>query len=195
MAYINISETQFAFTFFHKYLLLNKTDDLSFVFPSLRQEGDPNNEIAGADLVVNTNLFFQFKNVELLKTRNGSEILNGLITDIDPPYFRLWIKNNPPSKQFDLLVKAASKKGNIVRYVSPLFDYKSNKEDEDAFKVFFKASPIEAMNYVCTIDFKQFLKSPRLKISPDNSHKICYSRESVLSRKFCYVFLNLNFLK
>ncbi len=186
MAYIRISETQFALTFFHKYLLLNKLEDITFLFPTLRQEGDPTLDIAGADLIVNSNLFFQFKMVEILKTRNASEIFNGKIPDIDPPFFRLWIKNSLPSEQFNLLKKAASK-GYIVRYISPLFDYSKTNNDDLAFEEFLRASPINAMDFVCSIDFEQFIK-PDHPLSSDNTHKICYSRESIINHELCYIF-------
>lgn len=187
MGKIEISETQFAFAFFHKYLLLHKDEDITFLFPTLHQEGDKKFEFAGADLVVSENLIFQFKMTELLRTRNAVELAKRKIEDIQPPYFRMWIKNSPSSQQFDLL-KIAASKGYKVQYVAPLFDYRPLDNDDDAFINFFDSTPVDSMNYVCSIDFEQFINPTEKSLSADNKHKICYSRESVLNRHTGYIF-------
>jgi hypothetical protein len=53
MAKIHISETQFAFAFFHKYLLLKEHSSIRFVFPTLFEEGNVKSPYGGADLVIN----------------------------------------------------------------------------------------------------------------------------------------------
>lgn len=188
MGKIEISETQFAFAFFHKYLLLNKDEDIIFLFPTLHQEGDPKSDFAGADLVVSNNMFFQFKMTELLKTRNAIEFSRGEIEEMQPPYFRMRIKNSPTSHQFNLLKKAATKEGYTVKYIAPLFNYKVTDSDDDAFNAFFSSTPEESLDYICSIDVKQFIDPRDVSLSPDNTHKICYSRESVLKKNTAYLF-------
>lgn len=187
MARIQISETQFAFAFFHKYLLLNKDEDVIFLFPTLRQEGNPEFRYAGADLVVDENLIFQFKMAEILKTKNAIEFFNKQIGTIEPPYFRMWIKNSLPSEQFNLLKKAVRKKYN-VKYIAPLFDYEATARDDDAFKLFYNSTPSDSMNYICSIDIEQFVIPRNFPLSSDNTHKICYSRRSVVDSNISYLF-------
>ena len=174
MGRISISETQFAFTFFHKYLLLKKDPSLHFTFPSLRQEGTPGHAAAGADLVVNNNLFFQFKMGDFLKTRGTSEISGRKLDDNFIPYYRFHIKNANPSNQFELLKKAASDPNNIVRYISPMFHNDKRQSDDVAFNRFFMSDPKDLNDFICSINCAQFL-SPDRKLSRDNSHKICYN--------------------
>jgi len=186
MSRISLSETQFAFAFFHKYLLLNKDEDVTFCFPSLRQEGDPEFDYAGADLVIDTNLFFQFKMPDFLRNRNSTEIIAGHLDGNFRPYYRFYIKNSGPSNQFNLLKKAARNPLNIVRYISPMFHIERQQSDDDAFYAYFRMTPEKSMNYVCSINFDQFVRPPETYLSSDNSHKICYNTDSVLSN---YAFL------
>lgn len=178
MARIQISETQFAFAFFHKYLLLPRQKEVIFIFPTLRQEGNPDIELAGADLVVDGNLFFQFKMPEFLTTHGAVEIQNGQLDRNFVPFYRFQIKNSPKSCQFNLLQKAARRVGNIVRYISPMFHVDKNESDEEAFIRFFRSSPTKAIQLVCSINFSQFIEPDR-KQPEDDTHKICYSLKSV----------------
>ena len=186
MSRISISETQFAFAFFHKYVLLNKDEDVTFCFPSLRQEGDPEFDYAGADLVIDTNLFFQFKMPDFLRNRNSTEILAEQLDGDFRPYYRFYIKNSDPSNQFNLLKNAARNPLNIVRYISPMFHTDRRQSDDAAFYSYFRMTPENSMNYVCSIDFDQFVRPTETNLSSDNSHKICYNTDSVLNN---YAFL------
>lgn len=186
MSKISISETQFAFAFFHKYLLLNKDDDVTFCFPSLRQEGDPEFDYAGADLVIASNLFFQFKMPDFLRNRNSTEIIAGHLDGNFRPYYRFYIKNSDPSNQFNLLKKAAREPFNIVRYISPMFHTDSRQSDDDAFYSYFRMTPQNSMNYICSINFNQFVRPVETNLSSNNSHKICYNTDSLLNN---YAFL------
>jgi hypothetical protein len=186
MGRISISETQFAFAFFHKYLLLHKDEDITFCFPTLRQEGDPRNDYAGADLVVANNVFIQFKMPDFLRRRNSTEIISGSLYDDFAPYYRFNIKNSGPSNQFNLLKNAARNPINIVRYISPMFHTDGQQSDDDAFNNFFGRSPLDSMNYICSIPFDQFVQQPETNLTSDNSHKICYNAASVLDG---YAFL------
>lgn len=188
MSRISISETQFAFAFFHKYLLLNRDPKLIFVFPTLRQEGNPNSKYAGADLVINNNLFFQFKMPDFLRTRNAKEIYDGKLNRESRPYYRFFIKNSNPSNQFDMLKNTAKNPLNIVRYISPMFHTFRNQNDDEAFKKFFDLAPSESMNLICSIDFKQFVVPYNIHLSKDNSHKICYNSKSVNNDNMAYLF-------
>lgn len=187
MSKISISETQFAFAFFHKYLLLNKDNDLTYCFPSLRQEGDPEFNYAGADLVIDNNLFFQFKMPDYLRTRNSTEIFAGHLDGNFRPYYRFNIKNSDPSNQFNLLKKAARNPSNIVRYISPMFHMDSRQSDDDAFYSYFRMTPERSMNYICSINFDQFVNPLETNLSSDNSHKICYNYDSV-SKNYAFLF-------
>ena len=187
MSRISISETQFAFAFFHKYLLLNKDNDVKFCFPSLRQEGDPDYGYAGADLVVDGNLFFQFKMPDFLRIRNATEIINKQISKDFIPFYRFNIKNSDPSNQFNLLKDAARKPANIVRYISPMFHSDRHQTDDVAFYNYFRMTPADSMNEICSIDFSQFISPTEENLSSDNSHKICYNRESVTAN-YAYLF-------
>ena len=157
-----------------------------FVFPTLREEGNQNSPVAGADLVVGGNLFFQFKMPEFLRTRNAVEIQDGDLDRDFAPFYRFYIKNSPNSCQFNLLQKAASKSKNIVKYVSPLFHRDKNDSDQDAFYNFFSMPPARAMNHVCTVDFSQFVNPNRVQ-PQDDTHKICYSLSSVNNGE-AYIF-------
>jgi hypothetical protein len=187
MSKISISETQFAFAFFHKYLLLNKDDDVTFCFPSLRQEGDPEFNYAGADLVIDTNLFFQFKMPDFLRNRNTTEIIAGHLDGDFRPYYRFYIKNSDTSNQFNLLKNAARNPLNIVRYISPMFHTDRRQSDDDAFYAYFRMTPENSMNYVCSINFDQFVRPVETNLSTDDSHKICYNTDSVLNN-YAYLF-------
>ncbi|RZK44981.1 MAG: hypothetical protein EOO61_01825 [Hymenobacter sp.] len=83
-------------------------------------------------------------------------------------------------QQFNLLKKAALLPNARARYIAPMFHKDKNDDDEEAFYNFFRLPSINAMQYVCSIDFEQFIK-PDYVLSEDDSHKICYSAESIKS--------------
>ena len=181
MGEISISETQFAFSFFHKLLLLNNDPSLRYVIPSLRQEGDPQYKYAGADLIVG-NFFFQFKMPSYLRTAGSSEVKNGRINADYLPYYRFYVKNELPSGQFNLLKSAAGLtmpdgKTNVFRvfYIAPMFlDVdRSLTADESFFKVLEPDK--DFMQYTCSIEIKQFLGNSDFDIDSVNSHRICYN--------------------
>ena len=183
MGRISISETQFAFAFFHKYLLLKKNPALTFFFPSLQQEGNPKHFAAGADLVVNKILFFQFKMADFLRTRGAAEIINRKIPKTFVPFYRFHIKNSNPSNQFDLLKNAAKNPSNIVRYISPMFHADKYENDDDAFANFFSSPPTDLNRFICSVNFDQFVRHPETNLSKDNSHKICYNLATLGTRR------------
>jgi hypothetical protein len=184
---IKISETQFAFAFFHKYLLLEKMPYERFVFPTLRQEGDAGGEYGGVDLKVGKNLFFQFKMPEFLRTKRAIEF--GLIGDDSfTPFYRMEIKNSPNSHQFDTLKRVANDPFNRVKYIAPMFDQHKDHDDEDAFDTFFRRSPADSMNHICSIDVEQFVRPIARTIDPNDKHKICYSFDSVTFEQKGYLF-------
>jgi hypothetical protein len=181
MARINISEFQFAFTFFHHYCNLNKNRVHRFLIPSLQQEGSTTHPAAGADLVVNDNLFFQFKMPDYLSTLGASEIKKKQLPKSFLNYFRFYIKNAPVSCQFNTLLAVAKRSKNKVRYIAPLF------HSEADFSAFFQSSPQDALKMIISVDFKQFCNSDPGLDQTDN-HKICYSIKSVNDHSLGYLF-------
>jgi len=187
MARINISETQFAFAFFHKFVQFHLPDDLTFVFPTLRQEGNPLVEVGGADLVINNNLFFQFKVGDILWNANAREIINGQLPPDFTPYFRFNIKNSLPTTQFDTLLARAAAPHNTVKYISPLFDYGQFENDDDAFYDFFRRDPQDSFNYIAETNFDQFIAN-NPNINQTDARVICYNRDSVLNQNTGFLF-------
>jgi hypothetical protein len=182
MAKLNISEFQFSFAFFHMFMSLEKNFGKSFEVPSLRQEGG-NGDLAGLDLKIGEEYFFQFKMADRLKTQRAREILNQNLKDDFLPYFRFNVKNSNNSNQFNTLVELANKVGaNKVYYVSPLFNYSNNNtSDEEAFKDFWTSNPSNALEKICYIDFHQFVNSNPLLTETNNNHVICYNSDSIKS--------------
>src|SRR6185437_2668091 len=113
MRALSISETQFAFTYFYKFCLLNKPSGYDFIFPSIRAEGNPLSYNAGADLVICKNIFIQFKLPYLLKTTGAKEFYESNAADLfAAPFFRVKIKNEllngrRNSGQYEMLQIAA----------------------------------------------------------------------------------------
>jgi len=93
MAQLNVSETQFVFTYFHHFLNLPQKKTIRFVLPSLLQEGDPNSPYAGADLIIFGHIYIQFKMSDYLDWDSAREISAGKVDNSYKPYFRYNIKN------------------------------------------------------------------------------------------------------
>ena len=67
-----------------------------------------------------------------------------------------------------------------------MFHTDRRQSDDDAFYSYFRMSPQNSMNYICSINFNQFVRPVETNLSSDNSHKICYNSDSVLNN---YAFL------
>ena len=180
MARISISEFQYAFAFFHKFMQLDENRGKSFAVPSLLEEGG-DGELAGLDLKIGNEYFIQFKMPDRLTTLGAREIRNEWIERSFRPYFRFNVKNSPDSCQFNTLVKLADKEGrDKVFYVAPLFDYADNtRTDNEAFNDFWNASPNDAISKSCFIDFHQFVGDNPYEDEENDEHVVCYNQESV----------------
>jgi hypothetical protein len=180
MAQIDVSEFQFSFAFFHKFMSLKENKGKSFAVPSLREEGG-NGDLAGLDLKVGEDYFFQFKMSDRLKTIGAKEIQSNRLDKKFLPYFRFNIKNSDKSNQFNTLVQLANNFGqNKVFFVSPLFDYpNSTTTDDEAFGDFWCSKPKIAITKTCFIDLFQFTSSNPLLNEKNNKHVICYNLDSI----------------
>lgn len=184
MARISISEFQFAFAFFHKFMSLTENIGKSFVVPSLLQEGgkglsDDQKDLKGTDLVIQDSYFFQFKVGDRL-VNSSKQTKNAKLEESFLPFFRFNIKNSQTSCQFKALVELGKKKGiNKVFYLTPLFDYSGNRNDDGAFQDFWKSDNIVAMDKVVFIDFAQWSLTNPLQYKTNNKHVICYNYDSV----------------
>lgn len=183
MARINISEFQFSFAFFHKFMLLEENQGKSFAVPSLSEEGGRGGagNLAGLDLKVGEEYFIQFKMSDRLTTLGAREIRNENLDREFRPYFRFNIKNSDDSNQFNTLVNLAKQEGSDkVFYVAPLFEYPDNRTtDNQAFNDFWNATPIDAIAKTCFIDFHQFVAGNPLLAENNDSHVVCYNIDSV----------------
>lgn len=176
MASLNISELQFAFTFFAKFSELFKNSFQNVVVPSTVMEGKDNYAYNGTDLVLD-NYFFQFKKPALLQTNNAREARNMRV-----PYFRFSVKNKPALSshsqlgQLDFLINHASNVTNNVYYVAPWFDlnsYNTNTASTEFwYRGFYQSHP-QHIN-----DFCAFIRIPSINpgwVPNDDSHHICYN--------------------
>ena len=162
MARLNISESQFAFAFFHKFMGLPENKGKSFVVPSLLQEGgkgvDEDEGLKGVDLKIEDEYFFQFKMTDAFSTKGIKEFKSiarnkrhPLHKEM-PPFVRLYIKNSENSCQFNALVKLAGVKGaERVFYVFPNFDL--SLAPDRSFERFLSDSPNQLWNHVGLFDF------------------------------------------
>lgn len=181
MARINISEFQFVFGFFHKFMGLNENLGKTFVVPSLLQEGGRggNADMVGTDLIIEDEYFFQFKVGDRL-VQSSSQTGDGRLPGTFLPFFRFNVKNSPSSHQFNALVDLAMTKGtDKVFYIAPLFDYSGGKDDEAAFLDFWRSSNRDAMGKVVWIDFIQWRLYNPLQLETNNRHVICFNHDSV----------------
>ena len=178
MALIDISETQLAFGYLHSYI--NVYRPRRFMLPSIRQEGGiVRFPYPGADIVINNNHLIQFKRPFFFTTNGIKEFWNYTKpTDIDPPYFRFYIKNDNPTNQLTSLVRA-TQSGLTAEYISPLFS------DENTFFNLMNNDNLHLQAYA-HIDVSQFAGMLGT-IGPNNDHTIIYTNQSV-SNGYCYCF-------
>lgn len=178
MALIEISETQLAFGYLHSYL--NVIKPRRFMLPSLRQEGGSLRFLyPGADIIIDNNHLIQFKRPYFFSTNGIKEFWNYTKpTDINPPYFRFYIKNDNPTNQLNSLINA-TKAGLTAEYISPTF----HRED-----TFFRLlnNDIDHLNSYAHIDISQF-DGMQATIGANNNHTIIYTDDSI-SSGFCYCF-------
>lgn len=181
MAKTGINETQFAFTFFHHLSNLLQRQGIRFLFPTLFQEGDPNFWASGTDLVINGNIFIQFKMADyFIRKHPGKEIREELVPKEFAPYYRFNIKNEPISCQFSALQRLAQNfRQATICYVAPNF------HNERGFWRFFDQLAQRALeDFVRVIPFRQFIEPTVLNLSEDNSHRICYSENLDITNGF-----------
>jgi hypothetical protein len=193
MARINISEFQFVFAFFHKFMSLPENQGKSFVVPSLLQEGgigNQNPDLAGTDLIIEDEFFFQFKVGDRMK-QACTQTRNGQLDATFLPFFRFNIKNSPQSRQFNTLVNLASRKGGErVYYIAPKFSYPhAVTADDEAFNDFWGSNAEDAINKVVWIDFHQWVGRNPYDVPAEHhdNHVICYNQNSV-AHGYGYMF-------
>lgn len=179
MADIGVSETQFAFAWFHKYMNQNQGSQFNFSFPSLKQEGT-RSQFGGYDLRIKGNYFIQFKISEyFLRPSNPSyytkEINDGYLSLSDYPYFRFKVYNSKKTQQLNNLIRLSSRSGNIVEYVAPIFS------DEDQFLTRF-----HDVNQEIGASFRIEGKSLN-KIQAGQNHVVCYNQQ-MLNRGTALMF-------
>jgi hypothetical protein len=178
MALIEISETQLAFGYLHSYM--NVYRPRRFMLPSIRQEGGMVRfPFPGADIILNSNHLIQFKRPFYFTTNGIKEFWNySKPTDIDPPYFRFYIKNDNPTNQLTSLVRA-TQSGLSAEYISPLFT------DETEFFNLMRNDRrhLEAYAHIDIAQFNGMLGT----IGNNNDHTIIYNQQSV-DNDFCYCF-------
>lgn len=164
MAKPEFSETQFAFAFFH-YFISKLSKKTTFIFPTLFQEGDYEGNYGGSDLIINSNVFIQFKTSEYFIYANTTEINNNSIDKKFLPYYRFNLKNSPESFQYNKLKETAHNKSNFVCYIAPLFH--TNSE----FSTYFNSNKIiENSIYYNLKDFRN------INIEENDTHIICYKK-------------------
>ena len=128
---------------------------------------------------MNSNHLIQFKRPFYFTTNGIKEFWNySKPTDIDPPYFRFYIKNDNPTNQLASLVRA-TQSGLSVEYISPLFT------DETEFFNLMRNDRrhLEAYAHIDIAQFSGMLGT----IGNNNDHTIIYNQQSV-DNGFCYCF-------
>lgn len=155
MAKIGISETQFAFMFFHKFSSLFEDSFARMIVPNTVQEGQNDYDFRGTDLVLD-NYFIQFKLPKYISKSNL--ILSKYPKDFkDKSYFWFEAYNGKNGHgQYDFLRAHCKKEGNHVWYVSPSFNdsqYNTVQEDDNYwFKNFYRSSPSDLKNHIFIAD-------------------------------------------
>lgn len=178
MALIEISETQLAFGYLHSYI--NVYRPTRFMLPSIRQEGGMVRfAYPGADIILNSNQLIQFKRPFYFTTNGIKEFWNySKPNNIDPPYFRFYIKNDNPTKQLSSLVRA-TQNGLSAEYISPLF----TSETEFFNLMRNDRTHLEAYAHIDIAQFNGMLGT----IGNNNDHTIIYNQQSIESG-YCYCF-------
>ena len=192
MAKSEFSETQFAFAFFH-HLVKSLPKNLRFKFPTLKQEGDYKGEFGGADLIINSNVFIQFKTSDYFIYANTTETNNNSISRKFLPYYRFNIKNSPNSFQYNKLKKTSRNKNNFVCYVAPIFH---------TIREFFKYYDSNFLQNIIYYNLKDF---KNIEIDKNNKHTICFQKSGesyicsepikIQSNKIIESFVPLEFME
>lgn len=178
MGLIHISETQLAFGYLHSHLNVHRPR--RFVLPSIRQEGGRVRfPFPGADIILNDNHLIQFKRPFYFTTNGIKEFENySKPTDLNPPYFRFYIKNDSPTNQLQSLVRA-TQRGLTAEYISPLFT------EEAEFNLLIQ-NDVQHLQSYAHIDVAQFSGMLGL-IGNTNDHTVLYTIDSV-NNNYCYCF-------
>ena len=124
---------------------------------------------------------------DYLTRRNTSEINARELDKTFLPYYRMWIKNSDSSNQFNLLKQAVAIRGFQAFYIAPLFIRADDTNYDDAFRNFRSASHSDAMDFVCSINCKQFVDR-NINLTTDDSHKVCYNVLSVARDRTGFLF-------
>lgn len=179
MADLGISETQFAFAWFHKYMNQHRGAHFSFSFPTVKQEGS-RTRLGGYDLRIKGNYFIQFKMSEIFFQPSNPAYYTKEIRDknlglSDYPYFRFKVYNSQRTQQLNNLVRLAAISGNIVEYVAPTFI------DEKEFLTKFNSSKEN-------IGVSLRINSRTLNgITAGQNHVICY-HDDMIKKGFARMF-------
>ena len=168
MANINVSELQFAFTFFAKFNSLFENSFSNVIVPSTYSEGRDDYEYRGADLVLD-NYFIQFKKSDIMLRKK-----NNILTK---SYFRFYTKNdrgNGSYGQLDFLKQHCNNSENIVLYISPSFDAENFVTTERSrnywFRSFYQSVGRDFLNFCSLIDVRTIDNS----WIDERNHEICY---------------------
>lgn len=185
MASLETSELLFGMLFFKKFSDFIGTDYNSIYAPSTATEGNPNEEWAGSDLVIDDFCFQLKMSEEIYRNRTvRNNYFNGTT------YFQFQVKNKPNRHnacQLDLLVSISNLHPNMnVFYASPCFGLPSlrNRGHNFWFTNFANANPNLINSFVSFFDIRSI---PQTSIERNNSHRIKYSRDSV-NTGFGYYF-------
>jgi hypothetical protein len=192
MASLETSELLFGMLFFKMFSEFTGINYNSVYAPSTAAEGNPNEDWAGADLVID-DFCFQLKMAEEIhgNRRVRNHHFNG------DTYFQFQVKNKPNRQnacQLDLLVEISRTLPQMkVFYASPCFGIPSmrNRGANFWFSNFANSGPDLINNFVSFFDIRSI---PDTSIEQNNNHKIKYSRESV-DNGFGYYFSEPKIIK
>jgi hypothetical protein len=171
--------------FFKKFSDFIGTDYNSIYAPSTAAEGNPNEEWAGSDLVIDDFCFQLKMSEEIYRNRTiRNNYFNGTT------YFQFQIKNKPNGHnacQLNLLIDISNlHPGMNVFYASPCFSIPSRRyRGPNFWFTNFANSSHDLINDF--VSFFDILSIPQTSIERNNSHRIKYSRDSV-NNGFGYYF-------
>lgn len=152
MAEIGVSETQFAFMFFHKLSSLYNDSFNKIVALNTFQEGNPNNRYRGTDLVVDQ-FFIQFKLPQYINRSGNSKFKH----THNPKYFHFEAYNSRGTHcgQYDFLKHHSQDPSKTVLYISPSFSdnlYTQPEHENFWFTNFYRSAPSEIDDFSCSVN-------------------------------------------
>jgi len=149
MAYIGISESQFAFMFFHKFSNLHNDEFSKMVVPSTILEGKIDYEFKGTDLVLD-NYFIQFKTSHYMVRPSSTRFKNDFSSRF------LYFETDNES-QYQFLNEYTKEPENHVWYVAPSASKTAeiNPQKSDFwFNDFYRSDPNEIDDYSCIVSVR-----------------------------------------